>query len=64
YRTMDKLGEWRADWMAKRGGEPYWREAATLDWSAAARDAGFVDVMEGGLNGAPYPWVITGTRPA
>jgi ubiquinone/menaquinone biosynthesis C-methylase UbiE len=63
YRTMDKMGVWRADWQAKRGGEPYWREAATLDWSAAARDAGFTDVSEGGLDGAPYPWVITGTKP-
>ncbi len=64
YRTMDKMGVWRADWMANRGGEPYWREAASLDWSAAARDAGFMDVSEGGLNGAAYPWVVIGTKPA
>ncbi len=64
YRTMDRMGIWRADWMARRGGEPYWREAATLDWSAAAAAAGFVDIDEGGLNGALYPWVITASKPA
>ncbi|MBC7519511.1 MAG: class I SAM-dependent methyltransferase [Sandarakinorhabdus sp.] len=63
YRMLDKLGAWRADASAKKGGEPYWREAATLDWSATAREVGFVDVNEGGLNGAPYPWVITATKP-
>nr|WP_310524478.1 class I SAM-dependent methyltransferase [Polymorphobacter sp.] len=64
YRMMDRMGAWRADWMAKRGGEPWWREAATMDLSAAARDAGFVDVSEGGLDGAVYPWVVIGTKPA
>ncbi len=64
YRMHDKLGSWRADWQARKGGEPYWREAATLDWSETARDVGFVDVSEGGLGGAPYPWVIIGTKPA
>lgn len=64
YRMLDKMGVWRADASAKKGGEPYWREAASLDLSQVARDAGFVDVTEGGLDGAPYPWVITGTKPA
>lgn len=63
YRMLDKLGVWRADMQAKKGGEPYWREAATLDWSQAARDAGFTDVAEGGLDGGLYPWVITATKP-
>jgi hypothetical protein len=61
---LDRLGAWRADAGAKKGGEPYWREAASLDWSETAREVGFVDVSEGGLNGALYPWVIIGTKPA
>lgn len=64
YRKLDKMGVWRADWMAQRGGEPYWREAASLDWSEAAREAGFVDVEERGLGGGIYPWVITARKPA
>ncbi len=63
YAAQDKLGVWRADAMAKRGGEPYWREAASFDWAEAARDAGFVDVTAGGLNGLPYPHVVCGTKP-
>lgn len=63
YRVLDRLGAWRADWLAKRGGEPWWRESATLDQAAAARAAGFVEVTEGGPGGAPYPWVTIGTRP-
>lgn len=63
YRAMDKLGQWRADWLAQRGGEPWWREAATLDLSQVAREAGFVDIEEGGLDGALYPWVINARKP-
>jgi ubiquinone/menaquinone biosynthesis C-methylase UbiE len=64
YRMMNKFGQWRADWMAQRGGEPWWREAATLDLTQAARDAGFVDIEEGGLDGGIYPWVINARKPA
>lgn len=64
YRVLGRMGSWRADWLAQRGGEPWWREAATLDNAEAARAAGFVDVVEGGPGGAPYPWVTMGTRPA
>ena len=63
YAAMDKLGVWRADWLATNGGEPYWREAASMDWAEAARDAGFVDVASRGIDGALYPWVVTGTKP-
>ncbi len=64
YRVHDRLGAWRADWLARRGGEPWWRESATLDQAEAAREAGFVEVTEGGPEGRPYPWVTIGTRPA
>jgi ubiquinone/menaquinone biosynthesis C-methylase UbiE len=64
YRRHDKMGAWRADAQAQKGGEPYWREAASLDWSATAREVGFVDVSEGGLNGALYPWVLVATKPS
>lgn len=63
YAAQDKLAVWRADWQAARGGEPYWREAASADWAAMARAAGFVDVRAGGIDGAPYPHVVVATRP-
>lgn len=63
YAAMDRMGAWRADWLAKRGGEPWWREAATLDGKAEAEAAGFVNVKAGGPGGAPYPWVVVGTKP-
>ncbi|MCS6987562.1 MAG: class I SAM-dependent methyltransferase [Sphingomonadaceae bacterium] len=63
YRALDRLAAWRADWLARRGGEPWWRESASMDHAEAARQAGFVDVTEGGLDGAPYPWVTLGRKP-
>jgi ubiquinone/menaquinone biosynthesis C-methylase UbiE len=63
YAAMDRLAAWRADWLARRGGEPWWREAATLDSKAEAHAAGFIDVAAGGPGGAAYPWVIVGTKP-
>ncbi len=63
YAGVDKMASWRADWLAKNGGEPWWREAASMDWGAEARAAGFVDVESRGIDGAPYPWIVMGTKP-
>lgn len=63
FREQDKLGVWRADWLAKFGGEPYWREAASQDWVELATEAGFVDVRSYGIDGKPYPWIVVGTKP-
>lgn len=63
YTALDKLGVFWAEYTAINGGEPWWREAASLDLAAAARDAGFVDVRSGGLGGKTYPWMIYGRKP-
>lgn len=63
YAHMDKLAVWRADWLARHGGEPYWREAASLDWAEAAREAGFADARGYGIDGKPYPWTVIATKP-
>ncbi len=63
YAEVDKLASWRADWQAINGGEPWWREAASMDWAADARAAGFVNVEARGIDGAPYPWIVMGTKP-
>jgi hypothetical protein len=63
YNKQDKLSAWRADWLARFGGEPYWREAASLDWVEIAEEAGFTDVSSYGIDGKPYPWIVVGTKP-
>jgi len=59
YADMDKLGQWKADAGAKWGGEPFWRESASLDLAQVAREAGFVDVVADGI----YPHVVQGRKP-
>jgi len=58
YADLDKLAVWKADRGAMFGGEPHWRESASLDLAQIARDAGFVDVATSG----PYPYVIQGRK--
>ena len=59
YADMDRLAVWKADRGAMFGGEPHWRESASLDLEQVAREAGFVDVATKG----PYPYVIQGRKP-
>jgi SAM-dependent methyltransferase len=58
YADMDKLAVWKADRGALYGGEPHWRESASLDLVAVAQEAGFIDVTTSG----PYPYVIQGRK--
>ena len=64
YAVLDKRAVRWAEYSAVHGGEPFWREAASLELGAAAREAGFVDVRSEGLGGAPYPWFVYGRKPA
>jgi ubiquinone/menaquinone biosynthesis C-methylase UbiE len=64
YAVLDKRSVRWAEYNAVNGGEPFWREAASLDLGAAAREAGFVDVRSEGFRGAPYPWFVYGRKPA
>jgi SAM-dependent methyltransferase len=64
YAAMDKLAVYRADALATNGGEPWWRQSASLDLKEIAEAAGFVDVKSEGMNGGLYPWVVTGRKPA
>jgi SAM-dependent methyltransferase len=63
YAAMDKLGVFWAEYSAINGGEPWWREAASLDLGAAAQEAGFVDVRSEGLGDKLYPWLLYGRKP-
>jgi len=64
YADMDKLAVWRADYGAVYGGEPFWRESASLDLAEVAREAGFEDVKA--VSEAPmnYPHYVLGRKPA
>ncbi|MCY1673082.1 class I SAM-dependent methyltransferase [Novosphingobium sp. SL115] len=59
FADIDRLSAWKADHGARFGGEPYWRESASLDLAQVARDAGFEDVEASGL----YPHVVQGRKP-
>jgi 2-polyprenyl-3-methyl-5-hydroxy-6-metoxy-1,4-benzoquinol methylase len=63
YRDLNKVEEWRANHLANNGGEPYWREAATLDLAKVATDIGFVDAKSYGLGERHHPWVTIATKP-
>lgn len=54
YADLDRLTAWKADRSAKYGGEPHWRESASLDLAALARDAGFIEAKAEGF----YPHVL------
>lgn len=59
YADMDKLAQWKVDRGARHGGEPYWRESASLDLAAVAREAGFENAVADGT----YPHVLIANKP-
>ncbi len=63
YADLDTIGIWQADRAARLGGEPHWRESASLDLAEIAREAGFVDVVAEGLGAMKYPHVVRGRKP-
>lgn len=63
YADLDKLASWKADQGALYGGEPHWRESASADLGAIARQAGFVDVTAAGDAPRSYPYVVQGRKP-
>jgi SAM-dependent methyltransferase len=63
YAALDPMGVFAADYGAAFGGEPYWRESASLDLAAAAAEAGFTDVVSEGVGGGVYPWIVRGRKP-
>ena len=63
YGALTKAGVRWADYQAVHGGEPFWRESASLDLAAAAEAAGFTHVRSEGFKGAIYPWYVYGHKP-
>lgn len=56
YAALDKLTQWQVDLAARHEGEPFWREAATLDVTTLLQRLGFVDVARGSPTTGPYPF--------
>jgi SAM-dependent methyltransferase len=63
FRAQDRLTQWWADYAARVGGEPYWREACSLDLAEVARSAGFVGARYEGLGPRGYPFVVAARKP-
>lgn len=62
-KALSRQAQWQTNAMALRGGEPYWREAASLDLAALAHDVGFVNAKSYGLGERKYPWVTLAQKP-
>lgn len=60
YADLDRLSAWKADRSAKFGGEPHWRESASLDLAAVAKDVGFAEARAEGI----YPHVLIARKSA
>lgn len=56
FERLDKLMQWQVDHAAKHEGEPFWREAASMDVAGALRRAGFEDVRRHSPAAGPYPF--------
>lgn len=63
YRDRDALDTWHQEFSAINGGEPYWRDAAQMDYGELARGSGFVDVKSYGLGEEHYPWITIASKP-
>ena len=64
YSEIDKLAAWRFDWLARYGGEPFWRATASMDFGPACEAAGFVDVKTGSIEPFKNPYYVVGVKPA
>ena len=63
YNALSKVGAWRTDFMAKYGGEPFWRGSSTMDMVGLMEEIGFTDVKYYGMPPSNYPWVTYGRKP-
>lgn len=62
YTEIDRMASWRFDWMARWGGEPYWRAASSTDLVQVATDAGFTDV-DGSVLPGGQPYILVARKP-
>ena len=59
YHVLDPYERWKADfWNQIHGGDPFWRDYATTDQAALAKDVGFSEANWFGVGENQYPWVL------
>ena len=63
YSALNKVSAWRTDYMARYGGEPFWRGSSTIDMVSILSKAGFTDIKYYGMKPNNYPWVTYGRKP-
>jgi SAM-dependent methyltransferase len=56
FEQLGKLTQWQVDYAARHEGEPFWREAASMDVAAALQNIGFVDIRRHSPAAGPYPF--------
>jgi ubiquinone/menaquinone biosynthesis C-methylase UbiE len=66
FERLDKLTQWQVDHAARHEGEPFWREAATLDVAAVLQRIGFTGITRSSPTPGPYPFpfITAATKPA
>lgn len=65
YERLGRYTQWRVDYAARHEGEPFWREAATLDVKALLERIGFeqVERMSPVQGPYPFPFITRAVRP-
>ena len=63
YSELTKTAAWRTDYMAKFGGEPYWRGSATMDMVGLLEEIGFTEIKYYGLPPNNFPWITSARKP-
>lgn len=64
FRAVAPLQAVLLDWETDNRAEPYFSEAAALNFGRILRDIGFVGVEEYALEQRGYPWVTRARKPA
>lgn len=64
FRAVGPLHAVLLDWETDNRAEPYFSEAAALNFGRILREIGFVDVEEYALEKRHYPWVTRARKPA
>lgn len=63
YEEHDAFRAVVLDWETENRGEPYWREALTMDLPGMLRAANFTDIKAFGATERKYPWITLARKP-
>jgi len=63
YEEHDAFRAVVLDWETENRGEPYWRDALTMDLPGMLRTAGFTGIRSFGATERKYPWITLASKP-